>query len=570
MVKRFLAAVVLLAAAGCGDTAPPTSSRPEPRSAFDGGASAAPRSILRSVAPSAQAGAIEVIDPTTLVVTGSITFEDLGQASANYDAILDREGAAFAERFAGQDLSGEISDILSGTPTAPLSLQVGAPSQNVNTIFDPPSNATVVDGLGPSGFPNGGAIGEGAIAVLFDEDQAELGFSINGANAGTATASFFQRDGSLIETVVLQLTSAAVQPFAFRRAGASRDIAGVSIYNDDGGGIGYFAFRIDELGSTTQDVPADTPTNVTLTQNNKLVAGINLTLERDATVTVRFVDVGTGQCHDYLLGQVNRCLEITALDANNVPVPLTANATIAVCGDPDLELFKADNRTSRPIALQQTTPPFTLDCSEFASVAPKNWLEGLAMRIKRVGDWLGPKPLYAADRGFGGIIDIGISDHLSLYTWASPIQVSRASLAVNVLNRGKDVFGVRGTFNLGPKNFTPFETEAGFDPTTHEVIVGYGRQVFTIPVNSFRCSQLLQRCYYAAFVAGTGITAMEISKLDGTFTIAGITTTQGAADPASGLQTYRAFSLQIAHRSRGAGLECAVGTLPNCHLQHID
>jgi hypothetical protein len=57
--------------------------------------------------------------------------------------------------------------------------------------------------LGPLGFPNLSANGEGALAILFDDDASEFGFEIRGINSGTgsATLDFYRRDGTLIESV---------------------------------------------------------------------------------------------------------------------------------------------------------------------------------------------------------------------------------------------------------------------------------------------------------------------------------------------------------------------------------
>jgi uncharacterized protein (TIGR03382 family) len=90
--------------------------------------------------------------------------------------------------------------------------------------------------------PNGG-IGHGSVALLFDEDQSQLGFQIIGQNGSMGVASFFRRDGSLIETLNLDLPGfqsggySPVLSFGFLRDGGVADIAGMSFTNVDLAGI---------------------------------------------------------------------------------------------------------------------------------------------------------------------------------------------------------------------------------------------------------------------------------------------------------------------------------------------
>ena len=192
---------------------------------------------------------VAIIDPGTLVCNDVIDFNDL--ATGNYDGIIDKGFVKFAERFSGQTVAAAGSfDVLSGTPNDPISLQVGDANKNLHvTSF---GGSQVIDGLGPSGFPNFNAIGEGAISFMFNYDQSELAITTNGSNNGVATASFFRRDGSLIETKTLSLGVGA-KVFAFRRAGEVNDIAGVSITNTDGGGINYDNLTFCEVFDTDGD-----------------------------------------------------------------------------------------------------------------------------------------------------------------------------------------------------------------------------------------------------------------------------------------------------------------------------
>jgi hypothetical protein len=200
-------------------------------------------------------GGIEEIDPSTLTCDGIIQFDDITggiQPGTHYDTVVESDGADFAERFVGQTLtlSGNF-DILSGTPSGPLSLQVGAANHNVGVVEAPSCGPTqILAGWGPPGFPDFSGGGEGCFAVLFDFDQSEFGFRICGGNGGTAAVNFFQRNGSLIDQIVV--ANLSDQVYAFRRLGGVNDIAGISIHNDDPGGVGF-----DDLCHDVPGVPGD-------------------------------------------------------------------------------------------------------------------------------------------------------------------------------------------------------------------------------------------------------------------------------------------------------------------------
>ena len=214
-------------------------------------------------ASGARAGVVEPVaqvDPATLTCDGTVTFDDVTGGAApgtNYDAVFESGGADFAERFAGQTLTANGDfDVLSGSPSNPLALQTGAANQNLNVFVNVSSQ--VLTGLGPVGFPSSNAIGEGSFAVLFDFDQSEFGFDLVGGNGGTATVDFFGRDGTLIHTIVL--TALSDQSYGFQREGGLNDIAGISIQNDDTGGIGFDNLCHDVAGVVGQPTPTPTPT----------------------------------------------------------------------------------------------------------------------------------------------------------------------------------------------------------------------------------------------------------------------------------------------------------------------
>ena len=181
-------------------------------------------------------GGMLQVDPGTVDCAGTITFDDLpGGASpgTNYDAIIESGAARFAERFAGQtqDDNGAF-DALLGTPTDPLTLAVGDMDENLEVFA---RGTHVMTGLGPLGYPSPEAIGEGAFAVLFDFDQSELAFDLVGGNGGDATVSFFKRDGTLIDNVILG--GLGEESYGFRRVGDLADIAGITVVNTDPAGV---------------------------------------------------------------------------------------------------------------------------------------------------------------------------------------------------------------------------------------------------------------------------------------------------------------------------------------------
>lgn len=200
---------------------------------------------LITLAGSAVAAPINTVLYSSLTVGGLEDFETLAAGplpGTNYDAIVDLDGTAYAERFAGQTLgtSGDF-DTLSGTPTGSLSLVAGAANQN---LVAADLGGVGITGLGPLGYPLDGANGEGAFSILLDVDSAEFGIEIRGGNGGSATLRFFRRDGTLIDTVTLPGLTDGL--YGFAREAAVADIAGISITNDDPNGVGYDNVRFHQ------------------------------------------------------------------------------------------------------------------------------------------------------------------------------------------------------------------------------------------------------------------------------------------------------------------------------------
>lgn len=175
----------------------------------------------------------------SLTGTGLIDFNSVPSApfpGLSTDGVLDLDGASFAEHFAGQVLgSAGTFDTVSGSPSDPLVLVPGATNENI-TVGNA-GGVVGIAGLGPDGWPLGSANGEGAIAILFDDDTSEFGLEILGVDASTggATFDFYRRNGTLIDSVTVPLPGDGA--FGFVRELGTVDIAGVVITNDDVGGI---------------------------------------------------------------------------------------------------------------------------------------------------------------------------------------------------------------------------------------------------------------------------------------------------------------------------------------------
>ncbi len=222
---------------------------------------------LTSMASIASGLPISINKVTYASLMGShiITFEDVvgGDYPGNvYDGVFESGNTSFAERFSGQiNTRVGVFDSLSGIPSGPLSLAVGKAGHNLNifTFF----GSNVLSGLGEEEInPDGDdlTIGEGSIALLFDLDQSEFGFEILGGHNGNAVIDFFRRDGSLIQS--LDIGGLSSISYGFSREGRIKDIAGVSIYNDDPSGVTFDNFKHDVAGVPGQLPPTEPPVSV--------------------------------------------------------------------------------------------------------------------------------------------------------------------------------------------------------------------------------------------------------------------------------------------------------------------
>lgn len=196
--------------------------------------------LLSTTAPLAASATI--IQDDTIVGTTTHDFEALPVAVRSTVSL---PGATYGERFAGQTLSVDVDqatfDVLSGTPTSPLTLLAGAPgfSLAVTPSGSPSFPGTFLAGCGPilPGCPATSSVGEGAVSVLFDEDQQLFGFEVFTEGLGTVDVQFFSRTGASLGA--FSIAPAAGIDFVGFRVVDGDWIAGVSLTNDDPQGVGF-------------------------------------------------------------------------------------------------------------------------------------------------------------------------------------------------------------------------------------------------------------------------------------------------------------------------------------------
>ena len=158
------------------------------------------------------------------------------------DEVLVRDGTTFGERFAGQTRQANSDfDVITGHPFRSLTVIGGGEDQTLGAIHV--RGSIVLHGQGSHVYPEVEAVGEGAIAVLFESDQPALAFDIAGGEQGYGTIQFINSQGEQIDSVTygsLDETS-----YAFVRQGMQPDIAGFILLNTDPQGISVDNFRFE-------------------------------------------------------------------------------------------------------------------------------------------------------------------------------------------------------------------------------------------------------------------------------------------------------------------------------------
>lgn len=188
-----------------------------------------------------------LVDPDSLSLPQIITFEDVQSGMGPgrlVDDVLPLAGATFGERFAGQSVaSAGAHDQIEGPAFAPLTMMPGAEGQNLSVVHF--YGQTVLNGWGAAGFPRREAQGEGAIAVLFDEDQSALAFDLRGGELGVAIVTFYRRDGAAIGAVPVDPTGEFA--VGFLRNSGDADIAGFVLTNTDPQGLAMDTLRFGKI-----------------------------------------------------------------------------------------------------------------------------------------------------------------------------------------------------------------------------------------------------------------------------------------------------------------------------------
>jgi len=163
------------------------------------------------------------------------------------DTAFHSKGVWLGERFKGQVVvSPSQHDVLSNNPAMPLEITRGIAGQNLSIAFHNGFGSNALFPLGPIGFPEISARGEGSVAIMFENDQSALGFRVHSDypdplglrpnQRGTVTIQFFTRNGQKIDQLTRILQQRITQ-FGFSRVDYISDIAGITIANDDPGGI---------------------------------------------------------------------------------------------------------------------------------------------------------------------------------------------------------------------------------------------------------------------------------------------------------------------------------------------
>jgi hypothetical protein len=130
------------------------------------------------------------------------------------DGIIRSVGVSFAAQFVGQSkhlfsLGKEQFDSVQLRPHNPLQLEADFSRYNLYREYSRETHSSVLLGVGPVGAPYAAGVGEGSIAVLFDEPVCMVGFQtfIEGIagdtnefdRRGSIKISFYDAEGELLD-----------------------------------------------------------------------------------------------------------------------------------------------------------------------------------------------------------------------------------------------------------------------------------------------------------------------------------------------------------------------------------
>jgi len=191
-------------------------------------------------------------------VTGRVDFDGALPPRPEPGYRLDH-GLAFAgghlgTHFTGQRslawpvAGGELHDRLEQTslPHAPLTLETGPPGEGLSLALHRAFGSMGLMPVGPAGFPDRAARGEGSVAILFAEDVCMAGFLAHtefaddlGSNAGhrgTIRIAAYTRDGRRIGQITRH-PGVGISGHGVRVPDGDPGFAGLTIENEDPGGI---------------------------------------------------------------------------------------------------------------------------------------------------------------------------------------------------------------------------------------------------------------------------------------------------------------------------------------------
>jgi PEP-CTERM motif len=187
------------------------------------------------------------------------------------DKRLDLGPVGFGEHFKGQTVSaaGDF-DALSSPASlgGPLELMVGDTGKNLY-LQEVSAGTVALGGVGPAGSEEGRPLlesaGTGAVSILFADSQSQFGIQINdwdGNGGPTLFIAFFDARGNRIgevfelvapprntdsNTSALSVVQATSADLGF--VSSERNIAGVSIWNKDDGGLSFSGMVYSQAGT---------------------------------------------------------------------------------------------------------------------------------------------------------------------------------------------------------------------------------------------------------------------------------------------------------------------------------
>ncbi|MDA7427093.1 hypothetical protein PGB28_01380 [Primorskyibacter aestuariivivens] len=195
--------------------------------------------------------------PLETQLDGHLDFETLPQAAEpghNLDAGYVGAGVRLGSHFAGQEIGTRTSPggqrhdaLLSAQAHKPLTLLNGPAGQSLSVALHRGFGSMALFPLGPDGFPELAARGEGSAAFLFTQDQSLIGLRIHSgypdplgkaARPGAAHVTCLSRDGQPMARIDIPLAT------GITGIGLAFDtpIVGCTLTNTDPGGI-----AIDDL-----------------------------------------------------------------------------------------------------------------------------------------------------------------------------------------------------------------------------------------------------------------------------------------------------------------------------------